>query len=68
MPTDRFQIASGSRSTTWFGRVLAGLLLATSLGIALLALPRGPVAFAVSADGLRVSGDPYGRTFSRPDC
>jgi hypothetical protein len=67
MTTARFQIASGSRSTVRFGLAFAGLILAIPIGFALFGLPRGPVIFTTTAERLRITGDPYGRSFARSE-
>ena len=56
----RFQIASGPRKTRAATAVIVALL-AIPVALALFFLPRGPVTFEVSVDGLRIKGDPYGR-------
>jgi hypothetical protein len=61
MTPARFQIARGSKSTGWFALALAAMLLILPTGIALFALPHGPVTFRASGEGLRIEGDPYGR-------
>lgn len=61
--TIRFQIAAGSRATRRISVAVLLVLLAIPAGVALFGLPRGPVTFEASIDGLRITGDPYGRSF-----
>lgn len=63
----RFQIAAGSRATTRAATAAIVALLAVPVAVALFFLPGGPVTFEVSLDGLRVAGDPYGRSFHYED-
>ena len=61
--TVRFQIAAGSRAAPRVATAILLVLLAIPAAIALFWLPRGPVAFEASMNGLRIAGDPYGRSF-----
>lgn len=63
----RFQIAAGSRATTRVAAAVVLILLAIPMGVALFVLPHGPVTFETSSRGLRVTGDPYSRTFAYDD-
>ena len=67
MEVARFQIASGSKWTMRFGLILTGFLLLIPLVIAMFGLPHGAVEFTTSSEGLRISGDSYGRVISRLD-
>jgi hypothetical protein len=60
-----FQIARGSKSTGWFALAVAVVGLILPAGIALFALPHGPVTFKATGEGLRIEGDPYGNFFKR---
>jgi hypothetical protein len=63
----RFPIASGSRTATLVSTAAIAALLAIPAAIAHVLLPGGPVTFTVSPGGLRVAGDPYGRSFPSED-
>ena len=57
----RFQIASGSWAKTRGAKAAIVAVLAIPVALALFFLPRGPVTFEVSTEGLRIKGDPHGR-------
>jgi hypothetical protein len=65
MTPARYQIARGSKATSWFALAVAAVTLILPAGIALFALPHGAVTFRASGEGLRIEGDPYGRFFKR---
>ena len=66
-PSFRFQIAAGSRVARRVSAAIILALLAIPVVVATFFLPRGPVTFEASMFGLRIAGDPYGRSFRREE-